>query len=196
VFEAAAYLRAQGTFFALNHPFFFFRGQMPIDRYLEAIADLCPGIEARNGTMLREHNELTEAIVERWGAIGRARLATTGGSDAHTLRGIGTTYTEAPGATREEFLESLRAGRARVGGRHGSAWREAREIYGVVGRYWMNLAGLAGRGGVDLPLGTRAIGVAFSAVSLPFEFFPLLVAIRHKRHESRMVTDVATAGSK
>jgi len=196
VFEAAAYLRSQGTFFALNHPFFFFRGQMPIETYLDVIADLCPAVEARNGTMLREHNELTEAMVDRWSSMGRARLATTGGSDAHTLRGIGTTYTEAPGSTHEEFLESLRAGRGRVAGRHGSAWREAREIYGVVGRYWMNLAGLAGRGGVDLPLGTRAIGVAFSAVSLPFEFFPLLVAVLHKRDESRMVADVATAGSK
>ena len=187
VFEAAAYLRSKAVFFALNHPFFFFHGQMPIEAYLEAIADLFPAVEARNGTMLRAHNELTEAIVARWAAVGRARLATTGGSDAHTLRGIGTTYTEAPGATRAEFLASLRAGRARVGGSHGSALREAREIYGVVGDYWSALVGgsrpeLAGR--------TRAIGLVFSAVSLPFEFTPLLIALRHKRAESRLIAEV------
>ena len=187
VFEAAAYLRAQGTFFALNHPFFFFRGQMPIESYLEAIAELFPAVEARNGTMLREHNELTGAIVDGWSTAGHVRLATTGGSDAHTLSGIGTTYTEAPGSTREDFLQSLRARRGRAAGRHGSAWREAREIYGVVGRYWAALMGLAGVETSELPIASRAIGLAFSAVSLPFEFVPLLIAIRHKRDESRRV---------
>src|SRR5207237_1982092 len=100
VFEAAAYLRARGVFFALNHPFFFFRGQIPIEDYFAAIVREFPAVEARNGTMLREHNELTAALVERWAAAGRARLATTGGSDAHTLAGIGTTSTETPGSTR------------------------------------------------------------------------------------------------
>jgi predicted metal-dependent phosphoesterase TrpH len=186
VFEAAAYLRSKGVFYAFNHPFFFFRGQMPIDQYLAAIANHFPAVEARNGTMLREHNELTEAIVARWAAGGVA-LATTGGSDAHTLRGVGTTYTEAPGATLAQFLASLRAGRARVAGVHGSVLREAREIYGVVADYWSALVGgsrpeLAGR--------TRAIGLAFSAASLPFEFTPLLIAMRHKRAESRLIAEV------
>ncbi len=37
-----------------------------------------------------------------------------GGSDAHTLRRVGRTWTEAPGRTRDEFLTSLREG---LGGR-------------------------------------------------------------------------------
>jgi predicted metal-dependent phosphoesterase TrpH len=190
VFEVAAYLRSKGVFFAFNHPFFFYRGQMPIERYLDAIADHFPGVEARNGTMLREHNELTEALAARWASSGRVRLSTIGGSDAHTLRGIGTTYTEAPGTTVEEFLASLHAGRALVGGSHGSALREAREIYGVVGDYW---SALVGGSRPELTGRTRAIGLAFSAVSLPFEFAPLVVAVRHKRAEARRIAALVSS---
>jgi hypothetical protein len=132
--------------------------------------------------MLPEHNQLAEAIVQRWSVSASRPLTSIGGSDSHTLHGVGTTYTEAPGQTRDEFLDSLRAGRARAGGRHGSAWREAREIYGVVGRYW---ATLLGGGRQELSWPRRALGLAFSALSLPFEFTPLLVAALDKREEAR-----------
>jgi predicted metal-dependent phosphoesterase TrpH len=184
VFEAAAYLRSKGVFFAFNHPFFYYRGQVPLEYYLDVIADNFLGVEARNGTMLPEHNELVEALSSRWASAGRVCLGTTGGSDAHTLRGIATTYTEAPGTSVNEFLSSLHAGCARVGGLHGSTLREASEIYGVVTDYWSALVSgsrpeLIGR--------TRAFGLAFSAVSLPFQFAPFVVAFRHKRAEARRI---------
>ena len=158
---------------------------MPLDEYLALARGLFPAFEVRNGTMLAAHNDLAEAIVRGWAASGTARLAGTGGSDSHTLGGIGTTYTEAPGSTREDFLRSLRAGRSRAGGRHGSTWREAREIYGVVGRYWATLLG-AGRQELSWP--RRTLGLAFSALSMPFEFSPLVVAALHKRDEARRVS--------
>ena len=65
VFEATAYLRSEGVFFALNHPFFFFKGQMPLDEYLGFALGCFPAFEVRNGTMLASHNELAEAIVRR-----------------------------------------------------------------------------------------------------------------------------------
>jgi len=185
VFEAVAYLRSEGIFYALNHPFFFFKGQLPLEDYLDVALRLFPAFEVRNGTMLAEHNELAAAIVGRWSASSPCPLTAIGGSDSHTLGGIGTTYTEAPGRTRDDFLRSLRAGRARAGGRHGSTWREAREIYGVVGRYWASLLG-AGRQELSWP--RRTLGLAFSAVSMPFEFSPLVVAALHKRSESQRVT--------
>ena len=184
VFEAVAYLRSEGIFYALNHPFFFFKGQLPLDDYLGFALEQCPALEVRNGTMLATHNALAEAIVRRSSASRHGSLTAIGGSDAHTLRGIGTTYTEAPGTTRDEYLQSLRAGRTRVGGRHGSAWREAREIYGVVGRYWATLLG-AGR--QDLSWPRRTLGLAFSALSMPCEFSPLVVAALQKRDEARRV---------
>ena len=183
VFDAVAYLRTEGIFYALNHPFFFYRGQLPFADYLAA-ARLFPAFEVRNGTMLTEHNELVAAIVRRWAASSAGPLTAIGGSDSHTLAGIGTTYTEAPGSTRGEFLASLRAGHGRPGGRHGSVWREAREIYGVVGRYW---AALVGAGRHDLSWSRRTLGLAFSAASMPFEFSPLAVATLHKRDEARRI---------
>ncbi len=185
VFEAVEYLRSKGVFYALNHPFFFFKGQLPLDDYLGFALRLFPAFEVRNGTMLAAHNELAEAIVRQWSASSPSPLTAIGGSDSHTLGGIGTTYTEAPGTTRDEFLQSLREGRARAGGRHGSTWREAREIYGVVGRYW---AALLGAGRQELSWPRRTLGLAFSALSMPFEFSPLVVAALHKRDEARRVT--------
>jgi predicted metal-dependent phosphoesterase TrpH len=183
VFDAVAYLESEGVFYSLNHPFFFFKGQLPFDEYL-GLARLFPAFEVRNGTMLAAHNELADAIVRQWSASSPTPLSAIGGSDSHTLGGIGTTYTEAPGATLGEFLQSLRAGRACAGGRHGSTWREAREIYGVVGRYWATLLG-AGR--QELSWRRRLLGLAFSALSMPFEFSPLVVAAFHKRDEARRV---------
>jgi predicted metal-dependent phosphoesterase TrpH len=187
VFEVAAFLRSEGIFFSLNHPFFFFREQLPLAEYLDVALRLFPALEVRNGTMLAAHNELAEAISRQWSASSQTPprpVTGIGGSDSHTLRGIGTTYTEAPGTTCGEFLQSLRAGCGRAAGRHGSTWREAREIYGVVGRYW---AALLGAGRQELSWPRRALGLAFSAVSMPFEFSPLVVAALHKRDEARRV---------
>jgi predicted metal-dependent phosphoesterase TrpH len=181
--QVASYLRAQDVFFALNHPFFFFKGQVPLAEYLDTLLPLFPGVEVRNGTMLAEHNQLAEAIVGRWGSR-EGTLITIGGSDSHTLHGIGTTYSEVAGSSPRDFLTSLRAGPARPGGRHGSVLREAREIYGVVGRYW---ASLAGQGRQELTWGRRAVGLAFSAVTMPGEFSPLMIAARHKHGEARRV---------
>jgi PHP domain-containing protein len=122
---------------------------------------------------------LAEAIVRQWSASSPGPLTTIGGSDSHTLGGIGTTHTEAAGIMRDEFLQSLREGRARAGGRHGSTWREAREIYGVVGRYWAALLGAGPR---------RTLELAFPGLSMPFEFSPLVVAALHTRDEARRVS--------
>jgi predicted metal-dependent phosphoesterase TrpH len=173
--DVVACLRQHDVFFALNHLFFFFDGQMSLDRYLCATLPPFPAFETRNGAMLPAHNRLIEEVLPRGAAV-------VGGSDAHTLAFVGTTYTEAPGRTREEFLQSLRAGQTSVGGRHGSAVRVAREIYGVVFRYWASLFGL---GRQELSWARRSLGLAFSAVSMPFEFIPALVAVIDKTGEKR-----------
>ena len=180
VVDVAEYLRSEGVFYALNHPFFLFHGELPLHEYLRRIQELFPAVEVRNGTMLEAQNGLAQEIVNRSIATGGRVVTGIGGSDSHTLSGIGTTYTEAPGSTREEFLQSLRSGRGCAGGRHGSVWRESREIYGVVGQYWRELLGAGRR---DLSWGRRAVGLAFSIVSMPFEWSPLVVAALHKRSE-------------
>jgi predicted metal-dependent phosphoesterase TrpH len=185
VFEVAACLREAGVFFALNHLLFFYRGQVPLEVYL-ALLDEVPAVEARNGTMLPAHNELVTAIAVR------GRLAMLGGSDAHTLRRVGLTWTEAPGCTRDAFLDSLREGHGRPGGAHGSAAAVARDAYAVIGSY---VASLAGFGPRDHGAGRRAFGLAFSLASLPAQFLPLALVWRSKRREARTVRDASTAAA-
>jgi hypothetical protein len=132
--------------------------------------------------MLAAHNRLIEAIVAARGT----RHAAVGGSDAHTLRRIGRTWTSVPAATREEFLTNLAAGRGIVGGDEGGTFALAADIYGVIGQYWLSLVGLQ-RGDISAP--RRALGLGFSAVSAPFEFIPLLIATIQKRGESRRVRE-------
>ena len=206
VYETAAYLRSEHLVFSLNHLFFLFARQMPLEEYLAAVLPLFPAFETRNGAMLPQHNALIEATLHAREAqtgvghlsadgrpsTGDGRLnhpvALVGGSDAHTLRHVGTTYTEAPGRTKAEFLDSLRGGRTRVGGRQGSVLRMAADIYGVVFCYWASLVGALRQ---DLSCGRRALGLGFSAVSLPAEFVPLLVAVFAKGGEARRVAAYA-----
>jgi predicted metal-dependent phosphoesterase TrpH len=192
VFEVTACLREAGVFFALNHLLFFYRAQVPLERYL-ALLDEVPAVEARNGTMLAAHNDLVTEFAGRWPlAAGRGRLAMVGGSDAHTLRRIGLTWTEAPGATREAFLESLREGRGRPGGAHGHVGAVTRDAYAVIGSYLSSLAGFGPR---DHQAGHRALCLAFAVVSLPAQFLPLALVWRSKRREAHTVRDVSAAAA-
>ncbi len=192
VFEVIARLREANVFFALNHLLHFYRGQVPLADYLRLL-DEVPAIEARNGTMLRAHNELLEHLVTAEGGPLSAqqparRLAVVAGSDAHTLRRIGRTWTEAPGASRDEYLASVAAGSGRPCGAHGSAATVARDAYGVITSF---AASLVGVGPADHAPLHRALCLAFVVLSLPFEFLPVVVAGAGKRQERRYVREAA-----
>ena len=137
--------------------------------------------------MLSAQNELVEKILDDTGKNGTC-LARFGGSDAHILRRVATTYTEAPATTREEFLASLMRGESRVGGRHGSTWVLASEIYGVIFNYWASLLGVRGE---DLVGRDRLRDLALSAVSVPFQFVPFLIAAGKKTSETRRLDRLA-----
>jgi predicted metal-dependent phosphoesterase TrpH len=175
VFDVIARLREAGVFFALNHLLHFYRGQTSLESYLRLTLEIA-ALEARNGAMLGEHNDL----IERYARHGPG-WTIVGGSDAHTLRPVGKTWTDVPGArTRDEFVQGLRDGRAVPGGAHGSALILAREIYVVVARY---MASLVGFGPCAQPAWRRAGCLAFSAASLPVQFIPLVVAFHTKARE-------------
>jgi predicted metal-dependent phosphoesterase TrpH len=196
VFEAAALLRERGVFFVLNHLLHFYRGQVPLPTYLSLLQEV-PALEARNGTMLPAHNELIEQIARTPGGFMQAPKvcptdtlavshgwAAIGGSDAHTLRRVATTWTEADGETPEAFLASLAARRSRVGGLHGGAGAVIGDVYGVIGRY---VGSLLGVGPQDHGAIARTLCLAFSAGSLPFQFIPALIALSTVRRQSRAV---------
>ena len=186
VFDVIARLREADVCFALNHLLHFYRGQIPIERYLRLL-DEVPALEVRNGTMLSAHNALVEQIARGSGFRVQSSgfsFAMVAGSDAHTLRRIGRTWTTAPGRTREEFLANVRNGHGLPGGQHGTTTTVAGDAYGVVLRY---IASLVGFGPRDLDPGKRAACLAFAVVSAPFQFMPLLMAARSKAGEARAV---------
>ena len=213
VFAVIARLREANVFFALNHLLHFYRGEIPLARYLRLL-DAVPALEVRNGAMAEAHNRLLEEIAARapvaqafrpavgagspeglrYGGrvAGDRSFAVTAGSDAHTLRRVGTTWTEAPARTRDEYLDSLRRGLGRPGGAHGSTMTIARDAYSVIGSY---VAALAGFGPRDVRSWRRAACLAFSAVSLPFQFIPLVVAARSKAGERRAIDQLIAYSS-
>ncbi len=182
VFEVTARLREAGVFFVLNHLLHFYRRQLPLDAYLELLNEV-PGVEARNGAMIPEHNALVEQIASRRAGM----CAMVGGSDAHTLRRVGRTWTESPVEGVEDvsgFLGSLRACRSRPGGLHGGTACVAGDAYGVVARYCASLLGAGPRDHGSL---RRAACLAFSLISLPAQFLPLAIVASGKRREAREV---------
>ena len=181
-FEVAALLRDAGVFFALNHLFHFYRGQIPLVSYLRLL-DAVPALEVRNGTMLPAHNALLEQVVAP--SSRPSRFAMVAGSDAHTLRRVGTTWTSAPGRSPAEFMSSVRAGQSRPGGAHGGVGAIAGDAYGVIATYVASLVGFGPR----VVTGWRRVGcLAFAAGSLPGQFvFPAAVAAARKFGERREV---------
>ena len=186
-FDVIACLRSAGVFFSLNHLLHFYRWQAPLTEYLRLVGEV-PALEARNGAMLPAHNLLIEEIVSRRRGGNQATLAAIGGSDAHTLRRVGRTWTEAPGRNREEFLDSLARGLGRTGGDHGDASTVACDAYGVIRSFVASLMGLGPR---DHAGWRRAGCLAFSGVSLPLQFMPLAIALARKRGEADTVRRVA-----
>lgn len=194
VFDLVAHLREASVFFALNHLLHFYEPRVSFDAYLRLL-EVVPALEVRNGTMVPAHNRLSEQIAAAWTPVhGGPRLAAVAGSDAHTLRRVGTTWTEAPGRDRDEFLSSVRSGLGRPGGRDGGALPVSGDAYGVIRGYIASLAGLEPP---DHSGWRRAACLGFAVGSLPFQFLPFAIASKGKRRERRKVRaleDWMTAG--
>jgi predicted metal-dependent phosphoesterase TrpH len=192
VLDVVARLREAGVFFALNHLLHFYRGQLPLESYLRLLSEV-PALEARNGTMVPAHNVLVERMVQHlrssendvggWPAM-------IGGSDAHTLRRIGWTWTEAPGSTREGFLNAISRGLGRVGGAHGGVLAVSGDAYGVIVSYYASLLGVARSDHQGLH---RAQCLAFSCAALPVQFLPWVIVAARKWSENATVARVAVA---
>ena len=184
VFDLVARLREASVFFALNHLLHFYEPRVSFDAYLRLL-EVVPALEVRNGTMGRAHNRLSEQIAAAWTPIhGGPRLAVVAGSDAHTLRRVGTTWTEAPGRDRDEFLVSLRSGLGRPGGRDGGALAVSGDSYGVIRGYIASLAGLEPS---DHRGWRRAACLGFAVGSMPFQFLPFAMASKGTLRERRKV---------
>jgi predicted metal-dependent phosphoesterase TrpH len=120
------YLSERKLFFSVNHVFSGLTGRRESDDF-NWFASYVPAFEVRNGQMRADGNAAAERLAARLGKIG------LGGSDAHTIAGVGLTYTEVPGVrTADEFFAGLRAGRGIVHGAHGSYLKLTADVYRIV----------------------------------------------------------------
>jgi len=119
------YLTERKLFFSANHVFSGLTGHRDEDDF-SWFASYVPAFEVRNGQMWPEANGAAERLAKKLTKVGIA------GSDAHTLAGVGLTYTEVPGVrTIDEFFAGLRAGSGIVHGAHGSLAKLTVDVYRI-----------------------------------------------------------------
>jgi len=117
------YLTERQLFFSINHVFSSLTGRREIEDF-GWFREYFPAVEARNGHMLPKANAHAARLARRWRKIG------IGGSDAHALPSVGTTYTKVRDArTKQEFFEGLKNGRGRVHGESGCYTKLTRDVF-------------------------------------------------------------------
>ncbi len=141
VSELVAFLHDRGLAHALAHPFYRM-GPRITKAHVDRMILLFGVWEGRNGARPRDSNVLASRIAaavtpayvarvaDRYGIESRhgGTISLTGGSDDHGGLDIATTWTEAPGATVEAFLNSVGAGTSSPQGEHGSALKLAHAV--------------------------------------------------------------------
>ena len=139
-------------------------------------------LEVRNGSRLVVQNRTAECLAL---AAGKVML---GGSDAHTERGIGHTWTEVPGATSAaQFFAGLRAGKGVVGGRHGSQGTMSSDIT----RFAASLLAEQAREALRTPLSWRTPGVICGGLlGVPLLTVALGAGVLHFVAEQRFNRDL------
>ena len=175
VLELVPYLRQQNLLFVLNHFFHDFGEEERVLDFTHRMAQLFDVFEVRNGSQERDHNTLIARLVEAFPKHGRS-AGMIGGSDSHTLRRLGQTFTACPAAHREDFLKAIRSGRSQVFGAHSDHLSLAADIYGVVLRYYPAVFSV---GNGELPAGVRVRNILLSILAAPFLFVPYVSAARH-----------------
>lgn len=115
------YLKEQKILFSLNHAFSSLTGRRD-PRDFEWFSARFPVFEVMNGHLHRNNNRLASELAR---SHQRGAVA---GSDGHTVLSAGSAFTEVPGArNKEEFIQGLRSGRARLHGDPGNYWKLTRD---------------------------------------------------------------------
>jgi len=119
------WLDGRNLLFSANHVFSSLTGRRALEDFL-LFESVFPALETRNGHMLARANNNAAALAD-WSA-----LAEVGGSDAHAMRSVGCTYTVAPRArSKQEFLDALRRGHARVRGSSGGFYKLMHDVLSI-----------------------------------------------------------------
>ena len=120
-----AYCDEHRLLFSVNHVFSGLTGRRTDEDFAE-FALRFPAVETRNGAMLARANRCAAEFAQA------TRKVTVAGSDAHTMAGLGRTYTEVAGAgDAREFLDGLRQGRATVAGDSGGYAKLTQAVWSI-----------------------------------------------------------------
>jgi predicted metal-dependent phosphoesterase TrpH len=160
VHELVAWLREKRLLFVLNHPFWSYRFQKRPRAYMEEILALFDHIEVANSTMPAGHVETAEAMRRYALSLGLRKTA-VGGSDAHVLGHIASSYTVAPGETAAEWLGSVARGDCRYVSSSIGFAPILSHTYGAIGHYYAGLFTREGR------VGMRAVNYLAAAIFFP-----------------------------
>jgi predicted metal-dependent phosphoesterase TrpH len=170
------YLRREELFTSLNHVASGINGPITAP-HVAALLPWVNALETINGSRLPVQNRTARCLAE---AAGKTAIA---GSDSHTHRGIAHTWTEVPGArTREEFMRGLWEGRTVVGGRQGSFFTMASDVFRFAGNFCLDQGACVCRD----PFGARAHAKFFGGIlGLPLVSIALAGAYLHFVMEER-----------
>ncbi len=176
VLELMPYLRRARLFTSLNHVASGINGPLTAP-HVAALLPWVDALETNNGSRLPAQNLTAQCLAEASGKPGVA------GSDAHTARGIGRTWTEVPGArTRDEFMAGLWEGRCRIGGRQGSYFTLAGDMLRFAAGFYGERFGNV----VREPLKWQTHAFVFGGIlGLPLIALPLACAYLHFVTEER-----------
>lgn len=118
-----AYLDEQQIFFTINHVYSSLTGRRT-EADFTLFSRYFPGIEALNGQIPALSNRRASEFAAR------LKKAIVGGSDAHTLASLGSTYTQVSCVrSKDEFMEHLRRGQASLHGQSGSYAKLTRAVW-------------------------------------------------------------------
>jgi hypothetical protein len=176
VIELLPYLKREHLFTSLNHVASGVNGPITAP-HVAALLPWVDALETNNGSRLPVQNLTAQCIAEA------SRKTGIAGSDAHTRRGIGRTWTEVPGATtRQEFMDGLWDGRCVIGGRQGSYFTLAEDmLHFAVGFYSERFRNL-----IRQPLRWQSHAFVFGGIlGLPLVLLPLAGAYLHFVTEER-----------
>ncbi len=167
--ELATYLSRERIPASLNHVGSSLVRRLPsLDELVEVVAAF-PLIETRNGAQLPASNAVAELLAQKLESDGR-QVGRTGGSDAHTTRRIGWTWTKAKAVDRETFLASLGAGRVESEGVSASLAPMVRDVYHIVRKYYGDLVR---NGHEHFAPGERRVPAACALLSFPLHLVAL-----------------------
>ena len=175
------YLRHQKLFTSLNHVASGINGPITAP-HVAALLPWVQALEVNNGSRLAVTNRTAQCIAEAAGKTGIA------GSDSHTHRGIGRTWTEVRGATsRETFMQGLWAGRVRIGGEMGHFFTMGSDVFRFTGNFLLEQTRRARRE----PLNWRSHALLFGGVlGVPLVPIALAGAYLHYVYEERFNEDL------